>query len=184
VKLCIDAGHGASNRRTGVYDPGAVSPSGTTEADVVLLWALTGKHILASEFGIDVFLTRADDRDPNPVGGRDDEAEAADCTHFISLHCNAASGTASGTETFYRDGADKSFALKVQAAAVAVLGLKDRGIKSESVSQHGSLAVFGFDGPAALLEIGFIDHPVDRQKMLSRDNRIAFWRTLGEVLTQ
>lgn len=174
IKICLDAGHGMSNRSSGVYDSGATA-AGVAEADVALSWVLAGRW-LAPQYGIEVFLTRDDDRDPDPVGSRDDRAEAAGCDYFLSIHCNAANGRASGTETYYRDAADKTFAAWVQAAAVAAVGSKDRGLKSEGESQHPRLAVMDFDGPAALLETGFLDHPGDRAKVLSRDVRVAFWR--------
>jgi N-acetylmuramoyl-L-alanine amidase len=173
IKLCIDAGHGFSNRRPGVYDSGAQS-GGVSEADIALAWALTGRWI-AKQCGIETFLTRDDDSDPDPVGQRDDKAEMAGCTHFISLHCNCADGTARGTETFYRDERDMKLATIAQKAARISLGLKDRGLKTESSSQHSRLAIFDFDGPACLLELGFIDNEFDQAAMMLRDNRIDFW---------
>jgi N-acetylmuramoyl-L-alanine amidase len=176
IKLCIDPGHGASNQKSGVYDPGA-QDDGFSEADIVLQWALTGKWV-CQQNGIAVFLTRDDDRDPDPVGLRDDKAEAAGCTHFLALHCNEGNGLASGTETYYRDDADKVWAHYVQMAALAAMKSKDRGLKTESDSQHTRLAVFDFDGPAALLEIGFIDNIAEREKLLSRETRLIFWQAL------
>lgn len=180
MRLALDAGHGNQNRNRG-YDPGAVS-NGIEEADVALSWSLTGRWVLTREFGIDVYLTRDDDSDPTPVGTRDDKAEAADCSHFLSIHANAANGDASGCETYYRDGVDKAFAQVVQNCLLSAMGLKDRGLKPEAQSQHGKLAVFGFDGAAALMEVGFIDNFLDRARMLERDRRIAFWRALGTAL--
>lgn len=182
MKLCIDPGHGNSNRRAGVYDPGATVGQ-FTEADIVLQVALTGKWLCA-QAGVETWLSRDDDSDPDPVSTRDNRAEAAGCTHFLALHCNAATGTATGTETYYRDGADKSFAAKVQVSALSAWSLRDRGLKPEADSQHPRMAVFDFDGPCALLEIGFIDNPIDRPRMLSRDRRIAFWASLIASLTE
>lgn len=182
MKLCIDPGHGFANRRPGVYDPGAMS-FGHAEADIALQWALTGKWVL-TRGGIAVWLTRDDDSDPDPVGTRDDRAEAAGCTHFLSLHCNAAdTGLIHGTETFYRDEADRKWAKFVQNAALAALGGHDRGVKPEGDSQHNRLAVFDFDGPCALLELGFITNPMDRQQMLLRTNRVKFWQLVLAELT-
>lgn len=178
MKIGVDPGHGNSNRRSGVYDPGAVS-AGHAEADIVLQWGLTGKWIAEKEFGIKVFMTRDDDSDPTPVSTRDDRAEQAGCDYFLSLHCNAASGQATGTETFYRDIKDKVFAALVQNAALSALEIRDRGLKTEADSQHpNGLSIFNFDGPAALLELGFIDNPADRARMRDRDRRITFWRAL------
>jgi N-acetylmuramoyl-L-alanine amidase len=104
--------------------------------------------------------------------------EQAGCSHLISLHCNAAGPTASGTETFYRDSADKAWATKVQASAMEAMAGKNRGLKTEKDSQHSRLAIFDFDGPAALLEIGFVTHSGDRAKMLQRETRVKFWNSL------
>lgn len=180
MRLCIDPGHGFANRRPAVYDPGACG-GGVCEADIVLQWALSGKWIL-NQLGIATWLTREDDRSSDPVSSRDDRAEQAGCTKFISLHCNAASPQATGTETFYRDATDRAWAAKVQAAALVALGLRDRGLKTESQSQHSRLAVFDFDGPACLLELGFITRQSDRTQMLKRENRITFWQALAEEL--
>lgn len=179
IKLCIDPGHGYSNRVPGRYDPGAVS-AGLSEADIVLQWALTLKWVCASR-GVEVFLTRDDDRDVTPVATRDDKAEAAGCTHFISLHCNSGGGT--GVEAFYRDAKDKGIArIALDAALWASATGKDRGLKSEGASQHSRLAVFDFDGPCTLVELGFIDSEKDRRWLLNRDCRIAFAEKLLDGL--
>jgi N-acetylmuramoyl-L-alanine amidase len=178
LKLAIDPGHGMGNRSPGRFDPGAVS-SGELESAIALDWALTGKHIL-HQAGIDCFLIRDDQTDPTPIGTRDDKAELAGCTHFISLHCNAGGGT--GVETFYRDAQDKAFASEIQSAALQATGGANRGIKHESATRHGKLAVFGFDGPACLLELGFIDNKVDRKWLKSKEARIKFWQLCVGIL--
>lgn len=174
IKLAVDAGHGMSNVRSGVFDPGA-EDDGFTEADIALAWALTLKAECIAA-GIPVFLVREGKTDSNPVGGRDEQGEAAGCNMWLSIHLNSADSTsASGCETFYRSAADKTWAETVQAACVAATGLKSRGVKSEGQSQHPRLAVLDFDnGPACLVEVGFISNTSDREKLRSRDVRIAF----------
>lgn len=171
LRLGIDPGHGLNNRRPGVYDPGAVA-GGVAEADVVLSWALTLKFV-AARMGLRVTLTR-DTPEGDPVWARAGELQRAGCTHLLSLHCNAGGVLATGTETFYRDEEDKAFAAVVQRHALAATGLRDRGLKHESRTQHKRLAVLGFDGPAVLLETGFITNARDRKRLLSRDVRLAF----------
>lgn len=165
-----------SNRRAGKYDPGACA-HGLSEADIALQWALTGKWIL-NQAGIFVYLTRDDDRDEAPVGSRDEMAERQNCTHFISIHCNAGGGT--GCETYYRD--DKDFALMVQESVLHATGLRDRGIKLEGESQHPRLAILGFNGSACLVETGFIDKVNDAKKLVARETRIRFWNKVKEGL--
>lgn len=181
MRLCIDPGHGMNNRRPGSYDPGAQS-NGVSEADIVLQIALTIKWVFKQR-GIPCWLTRETDQDSDPVSTRDDRAEAAGCTHFLSLHMNCADGSASGTEIFCRDGADRVFAQKVQAIALQAWGLTDRGLKTEANSQHNRLAIFDFDGRAALLEVGFIDKLLDRGRAQERDRRVAFAHALADALS-
>jgi len=189
MKLCIDPGHGNGNRTPGRYDPGAVS-GGVSEADIVLLWALTLKWIGVHEFGVHpsrIVLTRDDSTDHLPVWKRDDIAVQEGCSHFLSLHCNAGPFTASGTETFWPGGShidDQKFARIVQSCALKSMNGKDRGLRTPSQSQHSSLAVFGkarsFSG--CLLEIGFITNASDRKKMLDRNTRIEFARRFWQAM--
>ena len=176
MKLAIDPGHGMSNKRDDVFDPGAVA-AGVRECDIALEWALTGKYILP-QYGINHFLTRDDNLDEVPVGRRDDMAAAAHCTHFLSIHCNAADGKATGVEVYYRDISDRAFAQLVLDSLVEATGLKSRGLKRESESQHSRLAVLDFDPPACLAEIGFLDNPHDRSMIRDREVRLKFWAGL------
>jgi N-acetylmuramoyl-L-alanine amidase len=163
MTVILDPGHGMSNRKRGVYDPGACS-GGAEEASIAMDWANELRAILRSE-GHRVIRTRVDRFDPAPVSRRDDIAHAYKGDIMISLHCNAGGGKASGTEVFYRGSDDKAMATKLSAAVARVLGIPDRGPKLEKDSQHKSLAVLEFD-KCWLLEIGFIDHAGDRAKML------------------
>ena len=188
MKICIDAGHGYGNRVNGVYDPGA-KHGYLSEADIVLQWAITGKWVLR-QHGISVFLTREDDDDVAPVWMRDNMANQAECTRFISLHCNSSDNeSANGTETFARfdeSNPNQSYdwAKLVQSVAVKTLGTKDRGVKNESQSQHDRLSVLDFKhGPSCLLEIAFLSNPLDRAELTQRNNRIAFWGNIGQALT-
>jgi len=176
MKLAIDPGHGMSNKLDDVFDPGAIA-AGVREADVALEWALTGKYILP-QYGINHFLTRDDNLDEVPVGRRDDMAAAAHCTHFLSIHCNAADGKATGVEVYYRDISDRAFAQLVLDSLVEATGLKSRGLKRESESQHSRLAVLDFNPPACLAEIGFLDNPHDRSVIRDREVRLKFWAGL------
>lgn len=173
------------------YDSGAVG-GGASEADIVLQWALALKHVGMTEFGVkpeQIILTRDDSSDVTPVGRRDDIAIQNGCTHLLSIHCNAGGLMASGTETLYSEdrGMARSvaFAKLVQGCAVLAVGGKDRGIKSERVTRHKDLAVFGMAHKvdSCLLETGFISNARERKQLLSRDVRMAFarnfWKAMG-----
>ena len=98
--ICLDPGHGMSNRKNRLYDPGATAGD-VSEANIVMKWANCLRGILLAK-GHSVVRTRKDAGDPAPVGQRAGIAKEYGCEIMLSLHCNAADGNANGTETFYR----------------------------------------------------------------------------------
>ena len=177
--IIIDPGHGMGNRNRGQYDPGACSGV-YTEAGIAMDWGNELRQIMIDR-GYKVVRTRIDPRDPCPVSRRADIAESYGGDIMISLHCNAANGIASGTETFYRGSDDREMAIKLTDAICSVLGTKNRGPKTEKDSQHSSLAVMEFD-KCWLLEIGFIDNPSDRSKMLDAEIRRKACAAIADVI--
>ncbi len=180
MTVVLDPGHGMGNRKPGVFDPGAVS-NGIREADIALAWCNEIRGLLMAR-GNKVVRTRVDNNDPAPIGQRAGIARQYGGTIMLSLHCNAATGSASGTETFYRGEANKATAERINAAVVSALGTRDRGVKTESASQHARLAVMAFQ-PCFLLEIGFIDNASDRAKMLDPDLRKAACKMIVDAIT-
>lgn len=177
--VCLDPGHGMSNRRAGAYDPGACA-FGKKEAEIAMDWVNELRVILQAR-GHKVVRTRINGSDPAPVGERAGIAEAYGCDIMISIHCNAANGLANGTETFYRGEFNKELASKINAALCAALGTKSRGVKTESASQHSRLAVMAFQ-PCFLIELGFIDNAGDLEKMIDPVRRLAACEAIAELL--
>jgi N-acetylmuramoyl-L-alanine amidase len=179
MTIIIDPGHGMSNRRSGTFDPGAVS-DGFREADIALEWANELRGILM-DAGHRVVRTRVDNSDPAPIGKRAGIARKFGGNIMLSIHCNAANGTANGTETFYRGESNKTIAKRINQCVVDALGTRDRGVKTESESQHSRLAIMDFQ-PCFLLELGFIDNPADRERMIDPVRRKAACEALAKVL--
>ena len=177
--VILDPGHGMGNRKAGRYDSGAVS-NGVTEAEIVMQWANELRDILRAR-KIAVVRTRVDDKDPCSISERARIAKRYNGTIMVSLHCNAANGTASGTETFYRGESNKAFATRLNQAVVDALGTRNRGVKTEGQSQHSRLAVMSFQ-PCFLIELGFIDNAGDRAKMLDTDLRKKACLAIADVL--
>ncbi|MCW1885613.1 N-acetylmuramoyl-L-alanine amidase [Luteolibacter flavescens] len=178
--IIIDPGHGMSNRRSGVFDPGAVA-AGVREADIALDWTNELRGILQAA-GHKVVRTRRDHADPAPVGKRAGIAKQYGGEVMISFHCNCADGRAHGTETFYRGDGNRAMAAKLNEAVAEVLGTKSRGAKTEAQSQHSSLAVLSFK-QCYLVELGFIDNSNDRVKMLDAGLRRKACEALAKILT-
>lgn len=179
MTVIIDPGHGMSNKKRGVYDPGAVS-NGVTEAEIVMEWANELRSILKDK-GHKVVRTRVDDKDDAQISQRSKIAKHYKGDIMLSLHCNAYNTLVSGTETFYRGSSNKDKARRINDAVCTILGSNNRGIKLESQSQHKTLSVMNFQ-PCFLLEIGFIDHFRDREKMLDCCLRKKACEAIAEIL--
>jgi N-acetylmuramoyl-L-alanine amidase len=180
MKIAIDAGHGLGNRNRGVYDPGACKTHdghGYQEADFTLEYALALKHF-CMEAGIEWSLTRATREKHCHITVRRSRAKNANCTHFLSFHVNAARDFARGTETLYRDqDKDLPFAQDIHDAVRGALGFRNRGIDKRT-----DLAVLKFDGPSALVELGFINNYEEITSLARRETRILVATAIVRVL--
>lgn len=179
-KVCIDPGHGMSNRSVGVYDPGATHTEGTAkyeEASIALKYGLTLKDYFRAN-GVDVYMTRDDAEDPTPVGKRAANAKAAGCDLLISIHLNDYDDdAASGVEVLYGDADDAALAKRVGDALHGATSIKRRHDKLRT-----DLAVLKFKGPAILLELGFIANDFDRGQLLNTQVRDAVCKAVYEAL--
>jgi N-acetylmuramoyl-L-alanine amidase len=93
-RIVLDAGHGG-------HDPGAKSPGGMKEKDVVLAVAQRLAIKLQDEMGIEVVMTRNDDRFIT-LGNRARIANTSGAQIFVSIHANGAfNDEATGTETYF-----------------------------------------------------------------------------------
>jgi N-acetylmuramoyl-L-alanine amidase len=178
MKVCVDPGHGMGNATKDVFDPGAVhAASNTREADVMLRYGLELKQVLQAR-GVEVFMTRENNTAPTPVGRRASRAEAESCDMFVSLHMNSFSNaTAKGIEVLFRDDPDSKLADEMQAALLAATGLTSRSIK-----KRPDLAVLTFDGPAVLLELGFISNTADRNTIIKPAIQTAVCNAVADVV--
>ncbi len=180
MKICVDAGHGMSNRTPGIYDPGAVHREEGVlfrEADIVLAYARDLDAELRSQ-GASTFLTRAKFSDAAPIGLRVPAAVRAGCHSLVSLHLNDFDDDrANGLEVLFNGARSHRLALDLQASLCALTGMKNRGAK-----QRDDLAILRFSGPAALIELGFIANDGDRAKLLNLDTRRAIVQTIAGAL--
>ena len=184
--ICVDPGHGMGNRRPNVFDPGAVwDEAGVRfeEAAIALQYGLALRDALRAA-GHEVFMTRDDAQDPCPVGQRARNAERVGAKLLISLHLNSAANpdgsindSAHGVETLFRDEPDRALAVALNTAVVQATGLRDRG----AIKRDG-LAVLAFNGPAALIELGFIPNDRDRDTLLTPAVRHNVCKALTQAI--
>jgi N-acetylmuramoyl-L-alanine amidase len=107
-KIVLDPGHGGK-------DPGAIGAGGVAEKDIVLSVAKKLAAKLRKDMGIEVVLTRTDDRFI-PLEDRTAVANTQDADLFISLHMNASpNGDARGVETYYLDNTTDEASIRLAA---------------------------------------------------------------------
>ncbi|MBA4851362.1 N-acetylmuramoyl-L-alanine amidase [Emticicia sp. BO119] len=83
---------------------------------------------------------------------------------ICDLHFNAGSPSATGCEVYIPENADaieQTLARKLSAAIATTLGIKNRGVKPESNSQHKRLGIMRPQGKNLLVEICFISSNYD-----------------------
>jgi N-acetylmuramoyl-L-alanine amidase len=118
-RIVVDPGHGG-------HDPGACSPSGTREKDIVLQIGLKLSQKIREELGIDVVMTRSTDVFIE-LQERTAIANKVGADLFVSIHANASlNRAANGIETYYLNLA------KTEKAAQ--LAAKENGTTLEKVS--------------------------------------------------
>ena len=108
LKIVLDPGHGGK-------DPGAIGAGGIAEKDIVLAVGKKLERKLKEEMGVEVVLTRRDDRFI-PLEDRTAIANAEAADLFVSLHMNASpNGDARGLETYYLDNTNDEGSLRLAA---------------------------------------------------------------------
>ena len=91
-----------NNTGNGKFSSGAEA-AGFREADIALRYGQQLQKAFQAN-KIAVFMTRADNKEPAPVGQRAGRADKAGCTHYIALHLNdSPDPSAHGLEVLLRD---------------------------------------------------------------------------------
>ena len=156
MKVCIDAGHGGKD-------------SGAVGAKVTEKWiALDVANRVATKLqnsGIEVVMTRDSDYFVE-LAERATISNNTGADIFVSIHCNSASESATGTEVWNYPGAaeDKRLAQSILDKLIVRTGFRNRGVKEEN------FAVLRLTKcPAALVELGFISNLQEEQTMMGFD---------------
>lgn len=153
--ITIDPGHGGS-------DPGAVA-NGLLEKNINLDVSKRVEAKLKAK-GIQVYMTRSTDVF-HTLGARVDKGVASGSNAFVSIHTNAATAAASGSETFYSASVgndSKQLATFIQNRLYKAMNHPNRGVKN-----YGFQVIRTNPLPAALVELGFITNQYDAAKLAS-----------------
>ncbi|MBU9713299.1 N-acetylmuramoyl-L-alanine amidase [Evansella tamaricis] len=156
-KLYLDPGHGGN-------DSGAVG-NGLKEKDVVLEISLRIRDILMDQYDdVEVKMSRTKDATIS-LSDRTKDANKWNADYFLSVHANAANGSANGYEDYIYKGLseDSDTAMYrniLHKEIMKVNNLRSRGKKKANfhVLRESSMS-------AILTENGFIDHEGDAKKL-------------------
>lgn len=164
-KVVIDPGHGGP-------DGGARASDGTAEEGIVLDVARAAAAVLR-EAGVEVILTREDDRDLSglPQGARLSDRKRADLAErlrignesgadaFVSVHANSFGVTWRGAQTFHppRRPEAARLARAVQDALIEVAGHTDR----EPNQRVETYLMERMTIPVITVEVGFLSNAED-----------------------
>lgn len=104
----------------------------------------------------------------------------------LDIHFNAAGSQATGVECFVREGAkvmEKVIAIDLCAALSSVMGIKNRGVKADSMGQHSRLAMCSdIRCSAILLEVCFLSSTTDVTKY--REHKMEVVRAIADTLAK
>lgn len=162
--IVLDAGHGG--RDTGTRGPFVI------EKEVALDVVMRVQRVLTSN-GARVILTRHDDT-LIPLQRRPAIAMEAHADAFVSIHCNYAPANFRGVEVWHRRDTAESrrLAVALYQTYKAATGFYGRGVKPESHAPMGGLAVLKHNTvPCALVELGFVNNPVEGKALAQPDWR-------------
>jgi len=164
----ISAGHNPKGIKV---DPGAVA-NGYHEADL----AVEFRNLVVGSLkqkNIKVITDSDDER----LGEYLRRIKSGSGSVVLEFHFDAAvSSSATGTTALIGNDADrldKAFAKELVEANASILGIKNRGVLSESDSHRGSLGLMREQGIVSLLEICFISNPADLKKYQENKKTLA-----------
>jgi N-acetylmuramoyl-L-alanine amidase len=173
--IFLSAGHNPKGIKK---DPGAIG-NGYHEADLAVEFRnLVVALLLAKKIQV------ITDKDDERLGTYLERIKTGNGSVVLEFHFDAAaSSRATGTTALIGNDADrldKAFAKELVEANALILGIKNRGVISESKSHRGSLGLMREQGTVALLEICFISNPDDLQKY--QQNKMSLAYKIAEII--
>ncbi|WP_438315869.1 N-acetylmuramoyl-L-alanine amidase [Sporosarcina sp. FA9] len=173
--IVIDAGHGGT-------DPGA-SKNSETEKSVTLKVASLVEAKL-KRAGAKVLMTRSNDTYLS-LEQRTDFAKKHYAETFVSIHVNAASASAKGTEVWIDTSTNPNGAeSKVLASMIQKNIVKDANMTDRGVKDQRFYVIRNNDAAAVLIELGFITNPDDYKKLTSNQYLEIFAESIYQGLVQ
>ena len=168
--IFISAGHNSQSKSI-KSDPGAINKFGVKEGDLTIEF----RDLVASELTKMGIPFKTDLKEEN-LQMYLDRIKTGTGSVVIEYHFDAGSENAEGSTSLVEedsDANDKMFATEILTSTNKILGTKFRGVKPESFTRHGRLALMREEGIICLFEIGFITNEGDMIKYHANKHKLA-----------
>lgn len=164
----LSAGHNPNGLKP---DPGAIG-NGYHEANLTVEFRdLVIKQ--CEKLGLKVIKDKDDER----VGDYLERIKTGNGSVVLEFHFDAAENkSATGTTALIEaeaDRLDRAFAKELSDLTASVLGIRNRGVKSETESHRGRLGLMREEGIICLLELCFISNADDVKRYKSNKEKLA-----------
>lgn len=174
--LFISAGHHSKHPIR--QDPGAISQKGVKEGDLTIEF----RDLVSHELTL-LGAKHVKDLDNEVLQQYVNRIQTGSSSVVVEFHFDAGPPTATGSTSLTEvdaDRLDKAFAKELVDTTSSILGIKNRGVKTEADTRHGRLALMKEDGLVCLLELAFISNEDDLAKYNSRKKELA--RAIAQIL--
>lgn len=159
--IFISAGHHSKAKNK--PDPGYVNPQGVKEGDLNIEF-----RDLVTDFLDLMGYKYIKDHDDETLREYLKRIKTGSGSVVLEYHFDAASSpTIGGCTAFVPENASKAnkvFAKELCDITSQILNINNRGVKSERLTNAGSLAIMRESGLVCLLELAFLSNPVDMEK--------------------
>lgn len=175
MAIFISAGHNPHGIKR---DVGAVA-NGYHEADL----NVEIRNLVVSELKKYPSQKIITDKDSERLGDYLRRIKTGSGSVVLEFHFDAASPSATGTTALVGNDADrldKAFASELANATSKVLGVKNRGVKSERDTHRGRLGLMREHGTVALLEVCFITNKTDLKRYQAKKHQLA--KSLAKII--
>lgn len=170
MAIFISAGHNSQSKSIKA-DPGAINKYGIKEGDLTIEF----RDLVAQELSKLRVAYKIDLKEES-LQMYLDRIQTGEGSVVIEYHFDAGPETAEGCTALVEDDSDvndRMFGSELLLATTRIAGIKSRGVKPESYTRHGKLALMKEKGIICLFEMGFITNPSDMSKYQMNKFKLA-----------
>ena len=168
--IFLSAGHNSKSKSV-KQDPGAINKFGVKEGDLTIEF----RDLVAKELEL-LNLPFKTDLQEETLQMYLDRIKTGTGSVVIEYHFDAGPEVAQGSTSLIEEDSDVNdmkFAREILDSTCQILGTRSRGVKPESWTRHGRLALMREEGIICLFEIGFITNEQDLAKYHAKKHQLA-----------